>query len=99
MEGVNLPDKTLSIDELFKKFSSSENGLSNKEAALRVKKYGLNALPKKNQMLLIKNIVSQFSDLLVIILVVAGVLSSLLGDSRTAVVMFAVVLLNASIGF
>lgn len=87
------------IDEVMKKLKSSSSGLSIKEIHLRWQEYGKNILPQKNQFLLIKNIVSQFSDLLVIILIVAGVLSWLLGDTRTAIVMFCVVFLNALIGF
>lgn len=81
------------------RLKSSEQGLTTTEARERLKKYGRNSLPQKNQLLIIHNIISQFYDLLVIILIIAGILSLILGDSRTATVMFAVVLLNAGIGF
>ena len=88
-----------SITELLRKLDASADGLDNLEVQKRLKKFGHNALPQKNQMLLFKNIASQFSDSLVIILVIAGFLSWFLGDAKTAMVMFAVVLLNATIGF
>lgn len=88
-----------SLISAYNKFSSIEQGLSVSEARSRLAKYGRNKLPQKNHFIVLKNIASQFSDLLVIILLIAGVLSWFLGDMRTAIVMFAVVLLNASIGF
>lgn len=87
------------LDELYKKLDTSVRGLSKAEVINRLKKYGKNSLPQKNQLLVVQNLISQFSDLLVIILLIAGVLSLALGDSRTAIVMFAVVALNAAIGF
>lgn len=77
----------------------SLEGLSDSQVLERRKKYGLNVITQKNQLLVVKNLVSQFSDLLVIILLIAGTLSWVLGDMRTAQVMYAVVLLNAGIGF
>lgn len=87
------------ISDALAKLESSENGLTRGEVAKRLQKYGKNSLPQKNQLLVLKNIIYQFADLLVIILLIAGVLSWFLGDIRTAIVMFAVVILNAGVGF
>lgn len=87
------------IEDLFVQYKTGNKGLSRDEAKKRLNKYGSNSLPSKNQLLLLRNIFSQFSDLLVIILLIAGVLSLLLGDVRTTIVMLAVVLINATIGF
>jgi Ca2+-transporting ATPase len=88
------------IEELYKELKSSHEGLSQAEATKRVIHYGSNSLgSSKAHFVLIKNIIGQFSDFLVIILIIAGILSMLLGDTRTAAAMFAIVILNAAIGF
>ena len=92
-------DKQKKIEELYKELKSGPVGLNQKEANRRILEYGSNSLGSKNRFILIKNIIGQFSDLLVIILIIAGVLSLILGDARTANAMFAVVVLNAVIGF
>lgn len=35
------------IEDIYKELNSSKEGLTSKEALLRIKKYGLNTLPKK----------------------------------------------------
>lgn len=94
-----MPAYQSDIEELFVKYKTGGQGLSHDEAKKRLSKYGSNSLPSKNRLLLLRNIFSQFSDLLVIILLIAGFLSLFLGDVRTTIVMLAVVLINASIGF
>lgn len=83
----------------YKQYNSSSEGLSPKEALTRLGKYGTNSLGFSNKPLLLKNIADQFTDFLVILLLIAAFLSILLGDRRTAIVMFSIVALNAIIGF
>jgi len=87
------------IEQLYIEIKSSAKGLSHEEAATRLKKHGKNAIKPQNRLLFLRNLAAQFTDLLVIILIIAGILSLILGDSKTAEVMFAVVILNAAIGF
>lgn len=86
-------------EELFKELDSSSSGLSTQEANARILKYGLNTIATKNHFALIWKLLEQFSDFLVIILIIAGVLSMILGDRRTAIAMFSIVGINAAIGF
>ncbi len=78
---------------------TSEKGLSNTEAQKRLAQYGENQLvtlaktPKWLQFLL------QFKDVLVIILIIAGVISFSIGDFRGGSIMFIIVLINAFIGY
>ena len=97
-EGIVSSDHK-TIDELYRELKSSAKGLSQAEAALRLKKYGKNTIKSENRLIVLRNLAGQFSDFLVIILIIAGIISLILGDNRTAEVMFAVVILNAAIGF
>ena len=87
------------IEQLYNDLKSSAKGLSQEEAAARLKKHGLNAIKSENWLIFLRNLAAQFTDFLVIILIIAGILSLILGDRKTADVMFAVVILNAAIGF
>jgi calcium-translocating P-type ATPase len=87
------------IEQLYRELKTSSEGLSQEEAASRLQKYGQNAIKSENRLIFLRNLAAQFTDFLVIILIIAGVLSLILGDIRTADVMFAVVILNAAIGF
>lgn len=97
--GVAMKDSRKPIEQLYKELKTSSAGLSEEEVAIRLKKFGKNAIKSENRLIFLRNLAAQFSDFLVIILIIAGILSLILGDRRTADVMFAVVLLNAAIGF
>lgn len=88
-----------SIEQLIRELKTTASGLSQQEARARLTKYGLNAIKSQSRLLFLKNLAAQFTDFLVILLIIAGVLSWILGDLRTAWVMFAVVLINGAIGF
>jgi len=87
------------VKDCFEALNTSEKGLSNAEAQKRLTKYGENQLvtlaktPKWLQFLL------QFKDVLVIILIIAGIISFTIGNVSTGSIMFVIVLINAFIGY
>jgi len=74
-------------------------GLSSVEAQLRLEEFGLNSVTKKTKNSIIKLIISQFASLLVIILLVAALISFLVGHTIDALAILAITLINAVIGF
>ncbi len=90
---------TLSKEEVFKKIKSSQHGLSEKEAAHRLQVYGKNELKEIRRKNLLKIFLSQFNSLLIYILIVAGIISGVIGHFVDAVVIGLIVLLNGGIGF
>ncbi len=74
-------------------------GLTSKEAHTRLLKYGRNVLKphKKKSPLII--FFSQFADFMTIILIACTAVTAFLGDTVEAVVMIAIVLANAFMGF
>ena len=89
----------LSPDEVLKKFSAGENGLSTEEAKKRLKAYGSNKIEKKQNWRLAKLVGHQFNDALVWILLVAGGLALFFGEMRDVAIIGIIVLINALIGF
>lgn len=75
------------------------NGLSLSEAALRLSRVGLNQLAKQLPCSRWLLFLSQFKNILIIILISAAVLAALVGNVKDASVIIFVVLINAAIGF
>lgn len=89
----------LSKEEVLKKFEASEKGLTSLEAEQRLKKYGKNAVAKKQSWSWFSILAGQFNDALVWILLVAGLLAFVFGEYRDTTIIFLIITINAAIGF
>ncbi|MDR0690670.1 MAG: HAD-IC family P-type ATPase, partial [Streptococcaceae bacterium] len=90
-----------SVDTVFMKMESSDQGLSAKEADRRLKEYGVNALDKGKKRSIVIKFLDQFKDLMIIILLIAATLSIVISggeDIRDAIIILVVVLINAVFG-
>lgn len=93
----------MSREETAAALSSSEEGLSDAEAAARLEKYGRNAISETKPKSIWRMIFEQLSDVMVIILFIAAVFSLVMyfidGEGLAeAIVIFAVIALNAAVG-
>ena len=84
--------------ELFEQLQCGEAGLSTQEAQKRLEQYGLNELQAGVRKSTLQIFGEQFKDVLVIILLAAAGISAVLGDWESALVILAVILLNAVLG-
>lgn len=89
----------LSIDEVFEKHNTGKDGLTAQEAKKRIEEYGPNELETKEQKSKVKMFLTQFKDVLVIILLVAALMSLFIQNYSDAVIMLIIVMINAVIGF
>ena len=89
----------LSVTETFESLETDKKGLTEAEAAKRLGKYGKNEFQQFHRCRAIKILFDQFSSLLIVILILAAVLSLLLGEVFDAIAIFAVLILNAVLGF
>ncbi|MDY3971474.1 MAG: calcium-translocating P-type ATPase, PMCA-type [Clostridia bacterium] len=79
-------------------FGTNENGLTQRQAEENRKKFGRNELvegKRKNPFVLF---LEQYKDFLVIILIIAAIISGILGDVESAIVIFVVITINAILG-
>lgn len=85
-------------EDVLKMLGTDENGLTQNQAKENQKKYGKNELAegkKKNPFILF---LEQYKDFLVIILIIAAIISGVLGDMESAIVIFVVITINAILG-
>jgi Ca2+-transporting ATPase len=81
------------------RFDTSREGLEAAVAKTRLDQYGPNHLETTKPTPLPIRYLRQFKDLMIVLLLISGCISFLLGDSRTGIVLFALVLFNTMIGF
>jgi Ca2+-transporting ATPase len=79
--------------------TSMETGLTQAEAAQRLEQYGPNELVEKGKKSPWAIFFDQFKDLMVLILIVAAIASAVLGEVEEVIIILAIVVLNAAIGF
>ncbi|MBS3164859.1 cation-translocating P-type ATPase [Candidatus Woesearchaeota archaeon] len=92
-----------SPEEVLKGLGSSRSGLSEGEAAQRLEQYGPNELVVAVGETPLQMLLAQFKDLMVLILIFAGIISLIFHESMEevyeALFIFAIVLVNAAVGF
>ncbi len=74
-------------------------GLSSSEAKDLLEKYGYNELKETKKKSVVVKFLEQFRDIPVLILIVALVISALLGETIDAIAIGIIVILNATLGF
>ncbi|MBT9483627.1 cation-translocating P-type ATPase [Sediminibacterium sp.] len=89
----------IEVNDALKALHTSTNGLSQLEATNRLAKYGLNELVTKKNKPAWVYFFDQFKDFMILILMVAAILSGIMGDMVDAVVILIIVFLNALLGF
>lgn len=85
-------------EEVLNELGITDEGLTQVKAEERLRKFGKNELEagkKENPFLIF---LEQYKDFLVIILIVAAIISGILGDIESAAVIFAVITMNAVLG-
>lgn len=83
---------------ILREFQTTEKGLSDNEVRNRKDIFGDNALKEKKRKGILKVFLNQFKDLLVGILIVAGIISIITDNVESTLVIFVVILLNAILG-
>ncbi len=87
-----------SKEEVLADLNSKETGLTKEQAEQNLTKYGKNEITAKKRTSMLKIFLSQFKNLMIIVLIVAAVVSLLLNEVADSVIIFIVVLLNAVLG-
>ncbi len=89
---------SLPAEDALARLEVPAQGLSLEEVARRLEKYGPNELREKPRPTFLQLVLAQFNNFIVILLIIASVISALLGDWIEAGVIMLIVLLNAILG-
>lgn len=89
----------LSVEEIQKIFATNEKGLATNQAARILEANGKNELIQKKKKSVWYLLLHQFTEVMVLILLLAAVVSVMVGDTKDAMVILVIILLNAIIGF
>ena len=92
------------IKEIYQDLNTSENGLSNEEVKIRLKRYGFNILKDQKKKTKFNIFLKQFQNLMIILLLVVGVLSLIYalfgdGDYLDPVVILGCTFVNILMGY
>ncbi len=87
-----------SPEESLQLLETTSGGLSSQQAAQRLEQYGPNKLAEGEKQSVLQVFLSQFKDLLVVILIIAAIISMVSGNLESTLVIFAVLIMNAILG-
>lgn len=95
-----LPDPhAATAGHVMEQLGATGDGLTGQEAAARLEHYGPNALPSGEQESALRRLLRQFQDPMIYVLIGAAVLTTVMGNYVDTIVIAAVVLINALIGY
>ncbi len=87
------------VNRVFASLEATASGLCSEEASSRLDRYGPNRLPEPEMRSPLQRFIHQFHNILIYVLIAAGTTTAILGYWLDTGVIFAVVVLNAVIGF
>lgn len=85
-------------EELFFTYDSGKDGLTTQQVAEHQEKYGTNKMEQSKKKPVWVLFLEQFKDFLVIILIIAALISAVMNDIESFVVIIAVITMNAILG-
>lgn len=91
-------DKNKELGSVYDSISTSK-GLSTEEVENRLKRYGFNKLENKKKISPVSIFFSQFNDFITWILIVATLISGIMGEKADAITIFIIVIMNGILGF
>jgi len=93
----------MSVMESMLNYSNAQSiltkGLTDKEAKRKLQKHGPNVLAERKKISPLRILLEQFTDVMVIILIISTIISGFMGEMTEAITIIAIVVINAIMGF
>lgn len=89
----------LSTEDILHKVASQTTGLTKEQRSARIKNNGPNKMEEKEQVKLWRKIAKHFTDLLMVVLIVAALLKFATGEAVEGGIIFLVVIVNGFVGY
>ncbi|MBI4044609.1 MAG: HAD-IC family P-type ATPase [Candidatus Diapherotrites archaeon] len=99
MNAVREPWHSLETQQVFEKTKSTETGLTSAVAQNRLLESGPNEIAQGKKFSAVKLFADQFRGMLVTALIIAGALSFIIQDYLEGIAIYAILLINAALGF
>ncbi|MEZ7500113.1 calcium-translocating P-type ATPase, PMCA-type [Flavobacterium sp. Arc3] len=96
---MNMNWHLLSLSEVSEKLETSTTGLDEKNVKDCQAKYGKNKIDFKNKNSVLRMILHQLSNFMILILILAAIVSGIMGDLTDTVIILIIIIVNAVIGF
>jgi Ca2+-transporting ATPase len=96
---LGLKPHGLSSEKVLTELQSKESGLNSQKVNERLIEFGPNSIPEKKSYSLLSLLIGQFTDFLVILLIVAGIVSWLIGEKIDAIAILTIIAVNGILGF
>src|SRR5690349_23993434 len=90
---------TSTIDDVLKELHTNTAGLTTADVEKRMQQYGPNQLQEKKKRPVWLLFLMQFKDVMIIILMVAAIISAVVGDVKVMIVILVIIMINAIVGF
>lgn len=89
----------LPLSEVSQALNTTASGIDNLAASNRLIEYGKNQITDKIKKTVFRMLLHQFTDFMILILIGAAIISGIIGDVGDTVIILAIVILNAVVGF
>jgi Ca2+-transporting ATPase len=90
---------SLDSDESVRTLESDlEQGLAHEDAAERLRRFGTNELAVEERRSILRIVIAQFTDFMILVLLGAAVISGLLGEFRDTLAIVVILVINATVG-
>jgi Ca2+-transporting ATPase len=89
----------LPLSETSQLLHTSPSGIDNISATQRLEEYGKNQITDKKKKSIFQMILHQLKDFMILILIAAAVISGIIGDVTDTLIILAIIILNAAVGF
>ena len=88
---------TKSSNDILEELSSKKDGLNEKEVTKRLEKYGYNEIEAKKPKTILEMVIDGLKDKMILILLLASILSFILGEVAEGVVILIIIFINSLI--
>ncbi len=89
----------LSLSEISQLLDSKPSGLDSLIASERLSEYGKNEIEDKKKKTIWQMVLHQLTDFMILILIVVAIVSGILGDLTDTLIILAIIIINATVGF
>ena len=89
----------LSLSEISQLLDTKPSGLDSLIASERLSEYGKNEIEDKKKKTIWQMVLHQLTDFMILILIVVAIISGILGDLTDTLIILAIIIINATVGF